>query len=1371
MKILVLLLSFTTGSFLFANESQKIIAIQNETDLLLSGKQTYYLEDPAGKLTIDEILKPENQEKFQLNTKDVFIRKPSESSYWLKLSIQNLSRKGAWIELGSIYLWYIDYYIKENGKYSLSVETGSLRPRMNKTYPANLFWLPLKTDSDIQTVYIKIKTERPIEIPIQTGSTLSFTQNNKKFDFIFASFIGLMLSMFFYNLFLFFSTKDSIYIWYLLYVIFVIPGVSAINNHLLFDYFLGENLSKWFHVHFLGWSLSSYIFAGFFAIDFLNLQKKTALNITAYCFIFTFGLISLADVFQFLPHSKLVMLTQPFIGIFLLFLLGTGIFLWIIKREKNAWFYSIAWVFAITSTLSYFLTINGILPFNYATRNATFFGIAMEVLMFSFALGNRINLIRNEKREIEEKYVAFAMEQNQILEKKVQERISEVNLIKEQYRTLYDNTPAMNFTIDRDGVIVSVNSFGAETLGYTTDELIGENVMKVIYEPDRNYALEKVSHCFSTLEQIQNWELRKIKKDGKIIWVKESAWSLNALQGKNLLTIICTDISEQKKMEEEVIRTENKYLTLFNSTSYAIMMLNEKGFFDCNQATLDLFGCKTKEEFCSYHPSELSPPYQPNGEDSKTSAQKKIKIAFEDGHHEFEWMHKKANSEQTFPADVYLSSFKLDGKPVLQALVTDSSIRKQVEEKIIQLSQAVEQSPVSIVITDTNGAIQYVNHKFVTLTGYSFEEALGKNPRILKSGTASSEVYRGLWKKISNGEEWNGEFQNKKKNGKLYYEHAKISPIVNSIGEITHYLAIKEDITERKEIEERLKLQYEVSDILSIASTLNEAIPGLLNSLLHFSNWRASTLWKIDSSGEELHCEGMSHLPGFEIENFEKETRSRKFKKGVGLPGRVWEEKKPVWITDIMNDSNFPRIKAAFQDNLVSAIAFPIMFGDEVLGVIECFHSEEILPNDKLIKAFHNLSQQIGQFFIHQDAKNKLIIAIDEAKSANRAKSEFLATMSHEIRTPLNGVIGFSDLLIKTPLDETQSNYLKIVNQSAAALLDLLNDILDFSKIEAGKLELNMEKADIYELASQSSDIIKYKAHEKNLKVILNISPNVPHSIYIDPVRLRQILVNLLGNAVKFTKQGEIELRISCDDNDSISDKVRMLFSVRDTGIGISKENYKKIFEAFSQEDSSTSRKYGGTGLGLSISNRLLFLMNSRLELESELGKGSRFFFYLPVKIVPIGQSDLPERNLSGHEDNTIVKNSKFLTNVSILIVDDDEVNMLLAQTILTQLLPNGRIIEASNGKDAIRQFKNERPDIIFMDVQMSEMNGYETTFEIRKSETDSKVPIIALTAGVTKEEIENCFQSGMDDYASKPITKSIFEKLLNKWLPKKAES
>lgn len=401
------------------------------------------------------------------------------------------------------------------------------------------------------------------------------------------------------------------------------------------------------------------------------------------------------------------------------------------------------------------------------------------------------------------------------------------------------------------------------------------------------------------------------------------------------------------------------------------------------------------------------------------------------------------------------------------------------------------------------------------------------------------------------------------------------------------------------------------------------------------------------------------------------------------------------------------------------------------------------------------------QFKQRKSYEQEILKMKEKAQAANSAKSEFLASTSHEIRTPLNAIIGFTDLLQKTTLNETQAEYIRIVNDSANSLMNLLNDILDFSKIEAGKLELSLERVDLPKLVESVVDLIKYEIFKKKLDLIVSISPDIPRFISIDPTRLMQILINLLGNALKFTAEGEIEVKLESNINNSLGNEVILFFSVRDSGIGISEENRSKIFEAFSQEDSTTTRKYGGTGLGLSISNKLLELMDSKLELKSELGKGSEFYFSIKAVI---------ENNDDSFEVSQLTKTSGkdtsiFLNKFKVLIVDDNESNRFLVRRILSKILPEGTIAEAHNGKEATLACIKELPDLIFMDAHMPEMNGYEAALAIRKIENGNKIIIIALTAGTAKEEIEKCFQSGMNDFISKPVNVDTFKSILTKWL------
>ncbi|MCC5816719.1 MAG: response regulator [Leptospira sp.] len=329
----------------------------------------------------------------------------------------------------------------------------------------------------------------------------------------------------------------------------------------------------------------------------------------------------------------------------------------------------------------------------------------------------------------------------------------------------------------------------------------------------------------------------------------------------------------------------------------------------------------------------------------------------------------------------------------------------------------------------------------------------------------------------------------------------------------------------------------------------------------------------------------------------------------------------------------------------------------------------------------------------------------------------------------------------------------------------IINDILDLSKIEAGKMELHPVKSNIRELIEQISEMFYPDINQKQLELRIKISSEVPQYVYLDPIRIRQIFVNLLGNSIKFTEKGEIEICIEITEEQNQSGHRLFLFSVRDTGIGISQKNQSAIFEAFSQADGSTTRKYGGTGLGLTITNKILALMNSHLELESELDKGSLFFFrlYLPVEI---GNENISDKPIL--EDKKIITRLK--ENLSVLVVDDNPINRLLAKSMIISIIPEAVIFEAENGEMAIKIFLEENPSLIFMDIQMPVMSGYEATKKIREieeSQNISKIAIVALTAGTIQDEKNRCIENGMNDYLSKPIDRTHLIDILHKWLSK----
>ena len=423
----------------------------------------------------------------------------------------------------------------------------------------------------------------------------------------------------------------------------------------------------------------------------------------------------------------------------------------------------------------------------------------------------------------------------------------------------------------------------------------------------------------------------------------------------------------------------------------------------------------------------------------------------------------------------------------------------------------------------------------------------------------------------------------------------------------------------------------------------------------------------------------------------------------------------------------------------------------EVLAGLQAIpHTVPSTPSDEDIEA---VTAAIGRLVAEREAgRIALEQARDAAEAANRAKSDFLANMSHEIRTPMNGIIGMTELALDTNLDDEQRDYLNIVRSSAGALLTIINDILDFSKIEAGKLAIENIDFDLRELLQDALRPVILQGEEKGLQVHCHMDEDVPQRLGGDPVRIRQVLINLLSNAVKFTEAGEVEIKVGRGEGKELQ------FSVRDTGIGISPTAQEHIFDAFSQEDTSITRKFGGTGLGLSICSRLIDLMGGRIWVDSVPGQGSTFYFTLPCQstVAPAETAAKPARALSAPPPETSSAGAR------VLLVEDNPINQRLAQVLLKK---RGYAVSlAENGADAVDMVRAGHFDVILMDMQMPVLDGLEATHQIRSLEQVSgqpRVPIIAMTANAMSGDRERCLDAGMDDYLTKPIkAQELYERI-----------
>ncbi len=713
-----------------------------------------------------------------------------------------------------------------------------------------------------------------------------------------------------------------------------------------------------------------------------------------------------------------------------------------------------------------------------------------------------------------------------------------------------------------------------------------------------------------------------------------------------------------------------------------------------------------------------------------------------------------------FQGEVTSSIFTdAQGQPCTSMIIRDVTERKMIENKLKLQGSALEAAANAIMLTNPEGSILWVNPAFVMLTGYSVEEVLGKTPRIFKSGEQDEIFYHQMWETILCGKVWRSELVNKRKDGIRYVEEISITPSLDESGNPKYFIAAIQDISKRKEFEKNFLLSesryrnlFEESPIAIFEEDFS-AIKDRLDILRRegITDWRdyfsthpslvremAALVKVIRANKAAIEFHGLHSEEEFNqrFDSLFPDHVSKKFAEEL------------IQIAQGKTHFSIDAVNRTFTGKTADIIIyFTVVPGFEkdyskvIISVVDITHQKEI--ETELRRLNLELEDRVSQRTAELHSAN-----ISLAK-ASRLKDEFLANMSHELRTPLTGVLGLSETLQKGvygPLNEKQISVIYTIEEGGRHLLNLINDILDLSKIEAGKAELQPSIMNVGDVCQSSLRMVRQMAVSKNLTVTFTQNP-LEMIMYADPKRLKQILVNLLGNAVKFTPEnGELGLEV-CGDEDT--DEVR--FTVWDNGIGIAPENMEKLFQPFVQLDSGFSKNFKGTGLGLSLVERLTRLHGGRVEVQSELGCGSRFTVFIPwKKAMAVNLVDAAREKVAWSTD--FQDGMKTQANPAvILIIDDNQTNNDMLADFLK--FKGYQVITALDGRQGLDCVATGKPDVILMDIQMPGMDGLDAIRTIRgMPEGFSDIPIIALTALAMPEDRDRCLNAGADAYMSKPV-------------------
>lgn len=554
-------------------------------------------------------------------------------------------------------------------------------------------------------------------------------------------------------------------------------------------------------------------------------------------------------------------------------------------------------------------------------------------------------------------------------------------------------------------------------------------------------------------------------------------------------------------------------------------------------------------------------------------------------------------------------------------------------------------------------------------------------------------------------------------------------------------------ITARRRMEQRLALHYAITRILSRSIDFVESTHEILQTVCESLGWQVGVLWAVEHQAQVLRCIDVWHRPSMKVDEFETAIRTRTFERGVGLPGRIWDTSQPVWIPNLSNDSTFLRAAFAEQAGLRGGFGFPVLLGDEVVGVIEFFSQEIRQPDQDLLELINNVGNQIGQFHERKRAEEKLAqllvrerAARADAENANRLKDEFLATLSHELRTPLNAVIGWSRILRSGRLDQESSLHaIEVIERNAWAQKQIIEDILDVSRVITGKLNLHLAPVDLVTVVKAALDAVRPAFEAKDISVEETYQEGL-RVIAGDADRLQQVVWNLLSNASKFTPvRGTVAIRVS-------QDKTYVEVEIIDTGPGIDPEFLPHVFERFRQADGSTTRSHGGLGLGLAIVRHLVELHGGVISADNfGLRSGAIFTVKLPL---PSAQLKLQTPPATAPVEETLTEND--LAGVRILAVEDD---LDALDLLAIDLAEHGaKVRGVGSAAEALSLLKSESFDLLISDIGMADTDGYDLIKQVRSQEKIDHTPAIALTAYARAQDRIRAIAAGYNTHIAKPV-------------------